>query len=433
MYYIGIDIGTSSICGVAYNPETRETITVTRENTFSIPADSDDEKLQDPDRITDCVAEIIGELTAGRHDVASIGMTGQMHGILYVDRDGHAVSPLFTWQDGRGNRPMADGMSYAEFLTANSSYHLATGYGLVTHFYNLRNGLVPAAASRLCTIMDYAVMKLTGRRTPMTDYSNAGALGFFDCMELQFDKQAIASAGIDCAILPDIAPSAVIAGFFNDIPVHSAIGDNQASFIGSVADKATSVLLTVGTSSQISVYSPRYVQLPGMDTRPLPGGGYILVGAELCGGYSFTILKNFFRETARLICGMELSDNDIYTAMTSVSLTEHDTLNVETLFDGTPQDPGKRGKITGISTSNFLPQELISGFARGICEALHGYYTQLPPELREHKKQIVASGNGFRKNHLLRQAAEATFNLPLHLTPSTEEAAFGAALSPLLP
>ena len=82
--------------------------------------------------------------------------------------------------------------------------------------------------------------------------------------------------------------------------------------------------------------------------------------------------------------------------MTSVSLTEHDTLNVETLFDGTRQDPGKRGKITGISTSNFLPQELISGFVRGICEALHGYYTQLPPELREHKKQIVASGNGFR-------------------------------------
>ena len=41
-------------------------------------------------------------------DIAVIGITGQMHGIVYTDCNGMAISPLYTWQDGRGNLPYGD-------------------------------------------------------------------------------------------------------------------------------------------------------------------------------------------------------------------------------------------------------------------------------------------------------------------------------------
>lgn len=432
MHYIGIDIGTSSVSGVAYDPETGKNSSLTKENRASIPSARSDEKLQNPVIIMKCVRAVLDELLQAHDDVVSIGLSGQMHGILYVDCDGNAVSPLYTWQDGRGNRMMDCGKSYAEYLTVVSGYPVATGYGLVTHYYNRQNGLVPGNACKICTVMDYVGMQLTGRRQPCIDYSNGASLGFFDKQRLDFDRDALVVAGVGCDMLADVAPSASLLGYYKDIPVYSAIGDNQAAFIGSVRDRSAAVHVTVGTSSQISVYTPEYIDIPELDTRPLPGGGYLIAGAELCGGYSLAILKNFFAETARLICGRDMCDNDIYAAMTSVPYLSESSLTVETLFDGSRQNPDERGRITGISASNFLPRELICGFVRGVCDALYGYYRLLPVSLLEEKAYIVASGNGFRKNPLLVKAFENRFNLPVVMSSCVEEAALGAAISPWL-
>lgn len=111
-------------------------------------------------------------------DIKGIGVTGQMHGILYLNEQGEAVSPLYTWQDGRGNQLYRDNKTYAAYLSDETGYALATGFGLVTHFYNQVNGLVPGDAKQICTIMDYVVMKLAGQKTPLTDYSNGASIGF---------------------------------------------------------------------------------------------------------------------------------------------------------------------------------------------------------------------------------------------------------------
>lgn len=427
MFHIGIDIGTSSICGVLHNPDTGECESLTKDNKAALTSSFQYEKAQDPDIIFRCVTEILDHFTSLHNEIGGIGLSGQMHGILYIDREGRAVSPLYTWQDDRGNCPYTGNQTYSEYLSDTCGHHVSTGYGLVTHFYNLKNNIVPSGAHKICTIMDYVAMRLTNRHTPVTEYSNAAALGFFDKEKLAFDTVALDKAGIDTGILPRTGPSTSSLGQYNGIPVFPAIGDNQAAFLGTVNDRNKAIHVTVGTSSQISVYTPSYVELEGIDTRPLPGGGYILVGAELCGGYAFTLLKNFFAETIRFICGKEISDEDIYTAITSVPSLQSDLpLTVSTLFDGTRQAHDKRGEITGISTSNFLPQELVRGFARGISEALHRYYASLPEEIKEEKTHIVASGNGMKKNHLIHEAFLEQFGLPVVFSSSAEEAALGA-------
>jgi sedoheptulokinase len=430
MCFLGIDIGTSSICGVAYETSSGDVMAITKDNDTDISSSRVVERVQDPVAILNIVSELIHEFRLKYPLIKGIGFSGQMHGMLYVDAGGSAVSPLYTWQDGRGDLPYRDGLTYAAWLSRETGLPLSTGYGLVSHFYNGENGLVAPEAAKLCTIMDYVVMRLAGKGSPLTDPSNAAGLGFFDKEHLVFDRQALNRVSIDAGILPEIAGSASLAGYYDGIPLYTAIGDNQAAFLGSVRDIAHSIHVTVGTSGQLSVYSERYIEVPPLDTRPLPGGGYILVGAALCGGLSLAILKSFFGEAVRLCSGREMTSADLYSAIISIpyKADSGDDPVTSTLFEGTRLDPALRGGISNISVSNFTPENLILSFLKGITRELYDFYRQIPHDIRNNKTILVGSGNGIRKNHLLHRAFEERFGCPLQISKYREEAAFGASV-----
>ena len=436
MNYIGIDIGTSTISSVVYNPSSKETDYKTLINDTLLQTPEYWKKSQDPEKILDIIEEILSGYIEQYRDIKGIGITGQMHGVLYLDNRGCAISPLYTWQDGRGNLIYKNNKSYAEFLSDTTGYKLATGYGLVTHFYNIVNNLVPPGAKKICTIMDYVSMKLSGKIEPVTDYTNGAALGFFDVEKLMFDKLAMEKAGIDYSIVPETDNSEVCLGYYKGIPVYPAIGDNQAAFIGSVEEKQSSVHITVGTSSQISVFTDRYIKIPELDTRPFPGGGYILVGAALCGGQAFSILKAFFEKTLIMFSAKEaysrgLNDQDIYELMSSVPYKDNlqDIPVVKTLFDGTRSCPSDRGSINNISVNNFEPENLVIGFLKGICSELYSFYDNIPEDIKKGKSSIIGSGNALKKNPLLCKAFEEQFELNILFSHCREEAAFGACLT----
>lgn len=430
MNFSGIDIGTSSICGIVYNTVSKDIVSIAKINNTDMLSCNVWEKVQDANAIVDIVLDLIQELRIQYPDIKGIGLSGQMHGILYVNAEGEAVSPLYTWQDMRGSLLYKDGMSYAAYLSKQTGFPLSTGFGLVTHYYNKVNSLVPQNAVKLCTIMDYTAIRLTGKCEPLVDCSNAASLGFFDKEKLAFDKEALWNVGIDSSILPEIGKAFSRVGHYENISVYTAIGDNQASFLGSIRDIRHSIHITVGTSSQISVYSEDYVNVPLLDTRPLPGGGYILVGAALCGGCSFSLLKKFFSETIKLYTGEEMDDTDLYKIMVSVPYKEvqEDDIRVETLFGGTRSHPEKRGKIMNISCLNWHPENLIRGFLEGMSQELYDFYQLLPNSVRERKTILVGSGNGIKRNPLLCQILEERFKCHLQVSACREEAALGACI-----
>ena len=430
MNFLGIDIGTSSICGIVYNTVSKDIVSIAKINNTDMLSCNVWEKVQDANAIVDIVLDLIQELRIQYPDIKGIGLSGQMHGILYVNAEGEAVSPLYTWQDMRGSLLYKDGMSYAAYLSKQTGFPLSTGFGLVTHYYNKVNSLVPQNAVKLCTIMDYTAIRLTGKCEPLVDCSNAASLGFFDKEKLAFDKEALWNVGIDSSILPEIGKAFSRVGHYENISVYTAIGDNQASFLGSIRDIRHSIHITVGTSSQISVYSEDYVNVPLLDPRPLPGGGYILVGAALCGGCSFSLLKKFFSETIKLYTGEEMDDTDLYKIMVSVPYKEvqEDDIRVETLFGGTRSHPEKRGKIMNISCLNWHPENLIRGFLEGMSQELYDFYQLLPNSVRERKTILVGSGNGIKRNPLLCQILEERFKCHLQVSACREEAALGACI-----
>lgn len=431
MFSLGIDIGTTSICGVVCDYRGGLVESVTKANSTGLSADNSWEKCQDAKAILDIVRSLIDEMCGKYPGIEEIGISGQMHGILYVDAAGNAVSPLYTWQDGRGNLMFDDNITYASYLSSLSGYNMSTGFGLTTHFYNMRNGLVPEDAVRLCTVMDYVAASLAGVETPVTDASNAASLGMFDKRTLSFDSAALERCGILYSMLPSVAESVSVVGLYKGtIPVITAIGDNQASYLGSVRDPETTIHVTIGTSSQISVFTKDYIEAPGTDTRPLPGGGYIMVGAALCGGSTMWILNRFFYNTVKRFAGIELPSSSLYDmmALTGYSELTDESLSVITTFNGTRVDPGKRGSVANISSDNFTPANLILGFLRGLVDELHEFYQQFPSIVREGRAQLVGCGNGLHKNPAMRRILEDRFSRPLTLSSCTEEAAMGACL-----
>ncbi|UQZ36672.1 hypothetical protein C2I18_25935 [Paenibacillus sp. PK3_47] len=435
MKFIGLDIGTTSITGLVYDLECRAVLhAVTEQNSSGLQGTGMEwEILQDPAIIIDIVEKILQKLLTFQPEIAGIGLTGQMHGILYIGQDGQHVSPLYTWQDGRAGLHIRNSVSYAEELSERSGYRIAPGYGLATHYYNLQCGLVPGSTVHLCTIADYAAMKLTGSHVPQIDATQAAAIGGYSFSIGRFDPDALSKAGIDAAILPQVVPSGtMVGGSEQGIPVYASLGDNQASFLGSVPLPDESVLLNIGTGSQLSLLmADDTCRAEGMEARPYPGGGVLMVGAALSGGRSYALLENFFRQLIGAYNGKEPAE--AYSLIAELMTAESECggnsgLAVNTQFLGTRSDPLARGSIEGISLDNFTPGKMAHAFLRGMIGELHGFYTEVTGSGIPAYKTLVGSGNALRANPVLCAKAQDTFGLPLMLSASQEEAAVGAAL-----
>ena len=426
MYLLGIDIGTTTICGVVVK-DSKVLSSVTKKNDSNIPGSAAWEKLQNPDRIRETALSIVSALLKEYPDVARIGITGQMHGILYLDSEGQPVSPLYTWQDNRGMRPFGKEETYAQHLSRLTGYPLATGFGIVTHYYNQQNDIVPENAVAFCTIHDYIAMVLAGLTKPVTEASDAASLGVFDVVNGCFDTDALSAAGIDTRFLPPLASSPCI-GNYHSIPVYIAIGDNQASFLGATVGNLQAMLVNLGTGGQFCVHTKTYLTCPGLETRPFPLGGYLITGASLCGGRAYALLERFWAQAVEMMSGSPAVS--CYEAMERLlcGVPKPENLPVVIpLFQGTRSAPHLRGSITELSTENFTPLHFTWAMLEGIAEELFGMYQDyltaggVPGTL-------VGSGNGLRKNRYLQQCVSEKFGMPLHLSDCEEEAATGAAL-----
>lgn len=428
MKAIGLDIGTTTICGVLMEADTGAVLRqITLPNDSALETGRPDEKLQDVQVIEKRCRTVLQKLYTGGAGIGCIGVTGQMHGIVYVDRTGKAVSPLITWQDGRGDRPCAGGESCAEQLSRLTGYPLAGGYGSVTHYYNTLYGQIPDGASCFCTIADYVTQRLAGRKRPLLHASMAASLGLFSLERKCFDTEKIQLAGMDPKYFPQLQPAEGPIGCWNgEVAVSAALGDNQASFLGAM-DGGSEVLVNVGTGSQISVLGRELRSFPSLECRPYLGETYLYVGASLCGGYAYSMLRRFFEDVLHM-CGAGAA-GELYTVMNEAGRAAKERpvppLQVDVRFRGSRREPGRRGKIEAIGAENFGAGDLVLGVLRGICRELFAFYGEIG--MGEKPACLMGSGNGIRSNPLLRELLSEQFETEVRIPPYAEEAACGAA------
>lgn len=413
--FLGIDVGTTTLSLTLVSAKTGACVhSMTLLSDSVLPGDGG---MQDAAHIADLATNAVSALLDAFPGVASIGVTGQMHGVVCLDKAGNAVSPLYTWQSQLAGRAVCDE------IRRKTGCVVYPGYGHATLYALAQSGRLPDRAAQYCTIMDYVVMRLTGRKTPLIHSTNAASLGLYGLKTGSFDRDALAALALPLDA-PEVTTLSCLAGYHRGIPVSVAIGDNQASFFGSVPDEMHSLLLNYGTGSQLSFVcaSP---DTPSGEIRPYLGGKFLLCRSALCGGRAYALLERFFAAYAAQAGFGSEAQYETLNALAVEAYHNEQKLRVSTQFCGTRENPDIRGSIYDIGEDNFTPGALTLGVLQGMVDELYmGFDAQAHPQLR----RLVASGNAVRKNPVLRTLLGDTFAMPLYLTAQKEEAALGAAL-----
>lgn len=421
MKAIGIDIGTTSICLVLYDPENGRI-----EESAGAPNEFLEGGFrQDADRIVSVIKEKLDWLLDRNADVGVIGVSAQMHGILYVNREGWALSPYYTWKE-TCRETLFEGLDAAQWLSRRTNYPIYAGYGTATHFALDKRGEIPSGAAGMVNIGDYLVMRLCGLSAAGTDRSIAASFGGFDLAAGRFDFDALSAAGVDIRYYPQVAADAKAAGSYRGIPVMPAVGDNQASFYAAAGEDSCVVGVNVGTGAQVSVTDTRLESIQTGEVRPFTRQRYLYVQASVNGGKAYERLAAFFEETVELFAGVKI---DAYEKMAALGMAaEGTTLVVDPSLCGARGKDGSFGSVRNLTEENFHPSDLIRAYVTGMAEELHRLYLAFPPKLREGRRRIAASGNGIRRNRLLAQEVERLFGMPVVFGEWKEEAATGAAM-----
>lgn len=421
---VGIDLGTTTVSAVVLDLASGAQVEV-----YTLPHQSYLKtgifSEQSVSQIVQKAERLLQHIVKEYPGVVSVGLTGQMHGILYVDARGRAVSPLINWLDKRGDQPLGEGRSTCEEIRRVTGETVSTGYGLVTHFYNQRHGQIPPEAVGFCSIMDYLGMRLCGRERALTHTSVAASFGLFEVETGAFQRDRLSALAIDPAFLPEVTGENRLIGHWEGIPVAVAIGDNQASFLGSVGDSRESVLVNVGTGAQVSAVIRRPVEARGdLEVRPFLSGHFLICGSTLCGGEAYAMLERFFRDYAIRAGLPDAPQYPVMNALAEAAEAADAALTVDTAFAGKRSDPGHRGSIGPIDRQSFTPGALILGVLDGMAEELCGLYRAFPSKMT----RVVASGGAVRRNSVLKRRLEKCFGLPVSVSRIQEEAATGAAL-----
>jgi sugar (pentulose or hexulose) kinase len=288
--------------------------------------------------------------------------------------------------------------------------------------------------------MDYFGALLTKTR-PITDPTCAASSGLLNLTLADWDQDMLDALGLPRRMFPDVSLSgerlgsltpemAEATGLPAGLAVFGGIGDNQASFLGSVGNPADSVLINVGTGGQVAVFSERLAWDPALETRPFLRGGFLLVSAGLAGGAAYAVLERFFRDVGIQVHGVK-AEQSLFQRMNELAASVPpgaNGLTCEPLFSGTRAQPELRASWQGASVANFTAAHMARSLLEGMARTFHRGYEIMVRNTGCRPSGLVGAGNGLRENPVLSRIVMETFALPLGLPRHREEAAVGAAL-----
>ena len=266
---LALDLGTSSVKAalVAGNGEVLGIARATYPTHQPHPGWSE----QNPADWWQAVAAATRELTAAHReaDVAAIGLTGQMHGTVLLDREGIFLDPAIIWSDRRSAAQQATiAEEIGPDLPRLIGGPLGVGYQATTLRWlaEQRPELVAQIGGVLLP-KDALGYHLTGVRA--TEPSDAISTGLLDAETWTWSPPMIAASHVDAAWLPLVVPSGSIIGQLRadraaelglpaDIPVVLAGGDAPSAAFGADVTTPDTAMLVLSSGAQVIVPTPGF-------------------------------------------------------------------------------------------------------------------------------------------------------------------------------
>ncbi|NLJ40938.1 MAG: xylulokinase [Clostridiales bacterium] len=270
MYFIGIDLGTSAVKLLLMDREGSIKKSVSKEYPIDFPNPGWSE--QNPEDWYRGTAEGLKELTHGidKDEIAGIGLGGQMHGLVVLDKDDRVIRPAILWNDGR------TGVE-TDYLNERIGQEKLSEYAGNIAFAGFTAPKIlwmrehePENYKRIDKIMlpkDYIAYRLTG--VHCTDPSDASGTLFFDVKKRTWSEEMMEICGIAREQLPDIYESYEVVGTVKeniagelglgkDVKVVAGAGDNAAAAVGTGTVGEGKCNVSLGTSGTIFIPSREF-------------------------------------------------------------------------------------------------------------------------------------------------------------------------------
>lgn len=294
-YYIGIDLGTSSVKLMLVDDGGTVQNTVTKEYPVFYPKSGWSE--QNPKDWWRAVCEALPELLRGYdgNAVQGIGVAGQMHGLVVIDENDNVIRPTILWNDGRTDRETAYlneviGKEKLFEYTGNIAFAGFTAPKLMWLRENEPENF--ARISKIMLPKDYINYLLTG--VHCTDYSDAAGMLLLDVKNRCYSRAMLDICGISEAEMPRLYESFESVGRIKpelarqfginaDAVVVAGAGDNAAAAIGTATVGDGGCNISLGTSGTVFVSSESF---SGDENQAIHSfchadGGYHLMGCIL--------------------------------------------------------------------------------------------------------------------------------------------------------
>ena len=268
-YVIGIDLGTSGTKTALFDQNGKVIASATQEYPLHQPQNGWAE--QDPaDWWNACVATVGQVLTQSgipAANIAGIGLSGQMHGLVMLDEQGQVLRNSILWCDGRTGRECEEitqlvGVERLIELTANPAL---TGFTAGKILWVRRHE--PELYARCHQMMlpkDYLRYKLTG--VYATEVSDASGTNLLDVPNRCWSAEVLEKLSIDPSLLPPIYEScavtgqvtheaAALTGLAAGTLVVGGAADNAAAAVGTGVVRTGRAFTTIGTSGVIFAHA----------------------------------------------------------------------------------------------------------------------------------------------------------------------------------
>ncbi|MGD9049291.1 MAG: xylulokinase [Anaerolineae bacterium] len=435
--FLGLDVSTTGAKALLIDETGAVVSSATVELALSTPKPLWSE--QDPHDWWDSIAESIRQALAGAGatgiQVASVGLTGQMHGLVMLDADGKVLRPAILWNDQRTGEQCDQirarlGKSRLIQLTGNDALTGFTAPKIL--WVREREPEVYARAAHILLPKDYIRYRLTGDYA--TDKAGAAGTLLMDIGKRDWSLEVLDALDIPVGWLPEThegpgvtgrvsTEAAAATGLAEGTPVVGGGGDQSAQAVGVGAIEPGIVALTLGTSGVVFASTPEpFVEPEGRlhaFCHAVPGCWH-LMGVMLSAAGSL----RWYRDA--LAPGVAF--DALLAPAADVPPGCEGLLFLPYLMgERTPYpDPLARGAFVGLTVRHgqaHMTRAVLEGVAFGLRDSFELMKGVGLAKIR----QVRVSGGG-AKSPLWRQILANVLDVELVTVNTTEGAAYGAAL-----
>ncbi|ANU09477.1 gluconokinase [Planococcus antarcticus DSM 14505] len=444
-YYLGVDIGTTSTKAVLFNKSGEviagDTVLYALETPSPLIAEQDPEEIFRA--VLTSVRKTIRKSDIDTQQLKLVSFSSAMHSLIAVDAVGNLLTQSITWADTRSSK-------HAKYIKEQLNGHeiyLRTGTPIhamspLSKLVWLKDDMpeVCEQAAKFIGIKEFVFNELFGEY--VVDHSIASATGLFNLQDLDWDKEALAVAGITAEHLSRPVPTthqltglvsehAQFMGIPEDVPFIIGASDGVLANLGVDAIEPGVLAVTIGTSGAIRTVTAEPTTDPKGRTfcYALTENHWVVGGPVNNGGIVLRWLRDEFAssevETAKRL-GI-----DSYDVLTKIAETVNpgaDGLLFHPYLTGERAplwDANARGSFFGLSI-HHKKQHMIRSVLEGIVFNLYTVLLAVE-ELTGEPTRIQASG-GFARSGMWRQLMADVFDKPVVIPESFESSCLGAVV-----